>query len=282
VVAAYWLALQGLLAYAGGRGIVTSTGQLRSLFSPAAPVLLGSLYVGIWMYVRHEWTSTYALVAALPVAGLVFINHRSVYLAAIVSLAVFAAMRMGWSRVGASRTLSRIWVPALVLAVLGVALTPEGRGGVERFLTITNRADPNISARIGYTRNATNLNRQQWIFGKGVGTQRTNFSEQESEDKGQKQVQTGTHNSFAKAVNLGGVIGFGLLFAPVAYLLALAWRRRGDPLVQILTALAVYGLVVAAFNVVLENIYLSISVWFPLVLVGKLALGRSARAPAPR
>jgi hypothetical protein len=272
VLAAWWLTAQGLLNYLGGKGVVTSSGQLRSLFSTAGPVLLASMYLGVWMYQRGEWTVRQAFLAALPVVGLVFINHRSVYLGAVLSLAAFAAMRLGRSG-GRLRALSRVWVPALIVVVIGATVTPEGRAGVERFLTITNRSDPNISARIEYARQATHLTGRQWIFGKGVGDTPTSFRQQ-PDDESETQ-RKGAHNSYAAAVNLGGLIGFGLLFTPVAFLLARMVRRRDDPLIQVVTALAVYALVVTAFNVVLENVYLGISVWLPLVVGGKLALERS-------
>jgi hypothetical protein len=76
-----------------------------------------------------------------------------------------------------------------------------------------------------------------------------------------------THNSFASMLRLAGVIGLLLLTVPIVRVLITGIASRHDPLVQVLVAMSAYTMIVAAFNVVLENAYFGVWLWVPLLIL---------------
>jgi hypothetical protein len=274
----------GLHNLATGHSTVTSTGQARVLGSWFAPPLVASLLVATYMYQIRQWNITKTLLASAPVLGLLLVNHRSAYLGLLTALCVFVLLGPTGVRKPSTRSLAKV---ALVGGVLGfgiIAATPQGRGGVQRFLSSTNLSDPNIADRLSRDQHAIPTTGRGWVIGDGVGLQTTASlaAATTAANVDNPDAYQGTHNSFATLLHLGGIVGLILVIGPLsaAYLRALRWRA--DPMVRMLLSFLAFSLMFSAFNVVLEDSYIGAWVWGPVGILWCLSQAKGRRLSAPR
>lgn len=269
VCVAGWVVLCiGTYNYLSGHESLTTSGQLRALGSWYSEPLVAAAFVSLWLYQNRRISMPLSLFFAAPICGLLLVNSRSAYLALIIAALALTAMRVTSatrSRRANLRKLGGLVAIAACLVAVVVVATPEGQSGIARFSSITSRSDPDIQDRLARTRSALPTTTKTWLVGDGVGLVATTLAG--TKTMGAVADPNQTHNSFATMLHLGGVAGFLLLIIPVLVILRRGLRRRADPLVQILVAMALFTLVIAAFNVVLENAYFGVWLWLPLVIL---------------
>lgn len=271
----------GLHNYLTGHESLTTSGQLRALGSWYAEPLVAAAFVSLWLYQNRRISMPLSLFLAAPICGLLLVNSRSAYLAIIVATCALVAMRATRAtRRDNLRRLGGIAAIAVCLAAAVVVATPAGQSGLARFSSITSRSDPDIQDRLARTRNALPTTTKAWLIGDGVGLISTNLAGS-TRTMGEVADPNQTHNSFATMLHLGGVVGFLLLMVPIAVILRPGVARRADPLVQILIALALFTLLVAAFNVVLENAYFGVWLWLSLVVLQAVVTDDESVRSAP-
>ncbi len=262
----------GTYNYLTGHESLTTSGQLRSLGSWYAEPLVAAAFVSLWLYQNRRIRMPLSLLFAAPICGLLLVNSRSAYLAVIIAACALGGMR-ATSATGARRNnlrkLGGIVAVATCLTAVVIVATPAGQSGIARFSSITSRSDPDIQDRLARTRSALPTTTKTWLIGDGVGLIATTLAG-DTKTMGAVADPNQTHNSFATMLHLGGVVGFLLLMVPVAVVLRRGLARRADPLVQILIAMSLFTLVIAAFNVVLENAYFGVWLWLPLVVLQAL------------
>jgi O-antigen ligase len=93
--------------------------------------------------------------------------------------------------------------------------------------------------------------------------------------------RVGVHDSYLQALDSGGLIGVVLLFAPLPVLYWRMIRRSEHPLIPVVLPLATFSLVFAAFNVVMENLYLGFWVWLPLIIGAKVTSSKTVPPVIP-
>jgi hypothetical protein len=244
--------------------------------------LVAAAFVSLWLYQNRRIRMPTSLLLAAPICGLLLVNSRSAYLAVILAGLALTGMRVTSatrSRRENLRKLGGLVAIAACLAAVVVVATPEGQSGIARFSSITSRSDPDIQDRLARTRSALPTTTKSWLVGDGVGLVATTLAG--TKMMGAVADPNQTHNSFATMLHLGGVAGLLLLLVPVMMVLRRGLRRRADPLVQILIAMALFTLVIAAFNVVLENAYFGVWLWLPLLVLQALLTDEPFAGPRP-
>lgn len=277
VLAAAVVVCIGLYNTLTGNSEVTSTGQTRTLTISYAPVVVTSALVGLWHYKSGRWRSALTLAAIGPLAAFFIINFRSAYLALVAAFLAYAWMQVATPQAStspASGRLTRLAFPVVTLLLIFLIATPVGRAGLERLSTITDRDDPNIAFRFEQLSEVGARPVNEQILGSGVGLRITNLSQPVEDIPRQRDD---THNSYATLLRYGGAIGLALILVPLLLSLRAMVRRRHEPIIQVLVGLAVFTLVLAAFNVVWENLYLGAWCWVPLILGDRLARDLPAR-----
>ena len=260
-----------------GNASETSTGQLRYLGSTFGPPLFAGAIAALLLYLQGRASTFKTLVGASSLLGLLLVNHRSAYLAAIVAGLAYMALRTREPRAMSMRLWGLTRLGAVLLAVVLVA-TPFGRAGVARFETITHGTDPNIEDRLQRSQKAASLHGLDIVHGVGVGLAPTELGAQLDKVVGDE-GHYGIHNSYLSAFHTGGLIGFGLLAMPILGACLRMFRRRSDPLIRSVLTVAVFSLTMAAFNVFLENSYGSIWVWVSLIVGARMAAVRTEPEP---
>jgi hypothetical protein len=273
-----WVVLGiGVYNHLAGHETLTTSGQLRALGSWYAEPLVAAAFVSLWLYQNRRISMPVSLLLAAPVCGLLLVNSRSAYLGVVIAGCALAAMRATrTTRRDNLRRLGGLVAVAACLVTLVVVATPAGQSGLARFSSITSRSDPDIQDRLARTRSALPTTTKAWLIGDGVGLTPTNLAG-DTRTMGAVADPNQTHNSFATMLHLGGVVGLLVLMVPVAVVLRRGLARRTDPLVQILIALVLFTLVVAAFNVVLENAYFGVWLWLPVLVLQALVSDESLR-----
>jgi hypothetical protein len=243
---------------------VTSSGQLRALGSWYVEPLMAAFFMSLWLYQVGRLRLWSTVLCATPIGGLLLINHRSAYLGAIAAIAALVPLRSGLMPVGVPGLRKLAVLGGIGLAILLLA-TPVGASGIRRFLTITSTSDPNIRDRLARDRLALPTTAGEWIIGAGVGLEATDISGRAKTSAVNDPNQT--HNSFGTMLHLGGLTGLILLIAPIVRVMRRGFAAREDPLVQVLLAFALFTMVMAAFNVVLENAYFGGWFWVAVILL---------------
>jgi O-antigen ligase len=72
----------------------------------------------------------------------------------------------------------------------------------------------------------------------------------------------------------GGLVGAVLMLAPLIYCLREMVRQRAHPEIRVLLSISVFTLVMAGFNVVLENLYFGLWCWLPLIAATAVVIQR--------
>jgi O-Antigen ligase len=270
-----WIVLGiGVYNQATGHTGVTSTGQLRVLGSWYTEPLVASLFMSLWLYQNHRLRLASSLVAAAPIGGLLLANSRSAYLGTIVAVLVLALMRQRARQLD-MRGLGRLALLATIVVSSLIVFTPAGQSGVARFSSITSSNDPNVKDRLGRTYSAIPSTTIGWVVGDGVGLEEASIT---GEAKfGAASDANQTHDSFFTMLHLGGVIGLLVLLLPILLVLVRSIHVRGDPLVQVLVAFSVFTMVMAGFNVVLENSYFGGWMWVTLLLLQAIVWNARSR-----
>jgi hypothetical protein len=260
-----WIVLGiGVYNWATGHEGVTTSGQLRALGSQYTEPLVASLFMSLWLYQNHRLRLATSLAAAAPIGGLLLANSRSAYLGMIVAVFLLVLMRQRARRLD-MRGLGRLALVAVLVVVAVTVFTPVGQSGVARFTSITSSSDPNIKDRLGRANNAIPSTAVGWVAGDGVGLEETSITGDVKFGAASDPEQT--HDSFLTMLHLGGVIGLLLLVLPILFILTRSIPALDDPLVQVLVAFAAFTLVMAGFNVVLENAYFGGWMWVALLLL---------------
>jgi O-antigen ligase len=238
------------------------------------------VFTALWLFQARRHRLVGIVLLASSLTGLAFVNHRSAYVGMIVAGLVYVLAHP--RREPSTRRL----VPTMLIATLaGLILlgTPLGQAGLDRVIATVDTDDPNVQFRFGAVSGAVQKD-DVWeaAFGSGVGLQPTELG-------GAFEPLTVTriepHNSYVSMFQRGGVVGVLLMLAPMVYCLREMLRQRADPQIRILLSIAVFTLVMAGFNVVLENFYFGIWAWLPLLAGTMLALSRrtgGATARTPR
>jgi len=265
VVVAFVVAGIGIYNTLTGHTSITSSGQARALAGSFAAPLTGGFLAALWIFQMRDRSMSTALFLSLPTGALLLVNHRSAYLAFLFSLIVLGCLRIFAPRHLPRRLAGLFSVLAACIAVV-LFVTPVGRAGVKRFEAIGRPQDQNISFRVESTEKALKQEGIAQIVGSGVGSVSTDLRADTTQTS-----QRGVHNSFAASYEVGGVIGLSALLVPILWCCIQMLKRRSDPLIQLLLTLAVFTMVMAAFNVVLENLYFSVWMWAPLIAGAMIA-----------
>ncbi len=280
-----WVVLGiGIYNHLTGHQSLTDSGQLRALGSWYAEALVAAALVSLWLYQIGRIPMPLGLFFAAPICGLLLVNSRSAYLAIIVAGCALAAMRFTSTSVArrySLRRLGRLVAVAACLATVVVVGTPVGHSGLARFSSIVSGSSPDIQDRLARTRSALPTTTKEWLIGDGVGLTPTTLAG-DTRTMGTVADPNQTHNSFATMLHLGGAVGFLLLMVPVAVVLWRGLARRVDPLVQLLISFSLFTLVVAGFNVVLENAYFGVWLWLPLLVLQALIADETRQHRDPR
>jgi hypothetical protein len=266
---AFVVAAIGFSNALSGHTSVTSTGQTRALAGSFSAPLVAGLLAALWMFQVREWSTGKTLVACLPAGALLLVNHRSAYLALIASVLTFVYMRRA-SPLKVTHQFGRVFRRAAVGLVVVLTLTPFGRAGLSRFLATAQPDDPNVAYRLEATERALDREGGARLFGSGVGQFQTNLGA----DLSQAEIR-GVHDSFAASFEFGGAVGALALIVPILWCCRRMWRHRWDPLIQVLLPLSVFGVVMAGFNVTLENLYFGVWLWVPLIAGAMVALSEA-------
>jgi hypothetical protein len=270
-----WIALCiGVYNQATGHTSATTSGQLRALGGWYAEPLVASLFMSLWLYQNHRFRLASTLAAAAPIGGLLLVNSRSAYLGATIAVLLLTLMRPRVRRPN-TRGLGQLVILAAIVVSAVIVFTPVGHSGIARFSSLTASNDPNVKDRLGRAQSAIPSTATGWVAGDGVGLQTTSIT---------GDVKFGaisdvdqTHDSFLTMLHLGGVIGLLVMIVPILLVLLKGIPARADPLVQVLVAFAVFTIVMAGTNVVLENAYFGCWLWVTLLPLQAIASRRVSR-----
>ena len=275
----------GIVFYAIGNTIQTSTGQLRTLggdyMAPAGAAVL----VAAWLAVYRKRYVVAIGLAALGIVALLMINHRSAYLGLILALIAFAATGPLPSMIRARpKTAMRVAAVLAVTVAVVLAATPLGRDGVARLGALFDSNDVNYSFREQAMKRALSKDDAgEVILGKGVGLQPTYLDVPLAFDMAgalANPLRLEPHNSWVTIYQRAGVIGLILILVPLGYVVWKMIRARRDELVALLLSFLVFMGTLATFNVVLENSFVGVWFWLPLFVGAVLALDRGSASPA--
>jgi O-antigen ligase len=264
VVSACALALALVVTGQAGAPNVTSTGAVRlashtfTLAFGIAPLLLAAAAR------QRLITPIWAIMGAIPFCvGLIFVNHRSAWLAFVVALAIIFARR-----VSPVVIVSSVAVVATAI-VLFSAPADTYRGmplglEIERAKSITDEKDPNRRFRLTFWSRAMAMSIDSPLIGNGFDAYPASVVPPASASDD----WPAPHNSF---IGIGYRVGLVPLLVVVGMLLWLVGRgfveghRRRDSreraTLLALSATVVYVGITSAFNVFLEAPYAGPLFW---------------------
>lgn len=261
-----------------GQSYVLPTGEERALGGEYAAPLAFGLLLGVWTLTTAEGARRLSgfLLIGPSMLGFLFVGHRSAYLAAAASLTILAILL--WRRHAAVVRTRVLWSSGMVavLAVLALSFTSLGQQTIVRLGTLTDSADATSEFRKQALAEALQTNGvAEFLFGEGVGTQATDFSQAFDSTLGGAPSDPVTrfepHNGLVTAYVRAGLVGVLVLAVPMVIG---AWRLARDrvtPSQSLLASVAVFGLVMAMFNVFLESLYFAYWFWVPFAVGVHLA-----------
>jgi hypothetical protein len=258
---------------AKGNTIDLLNGQVRSLGAEYSPVLAGGVFVGLWLLEARRHRPAAIVLLFISLVGMVFVNHRSAYVALILAAMLFVLVHPRGSRDPHSRRLaSALFITVMVGGLLLV--TPLGQAGLDRFMAIFETDDPTVQFRFGAISAAVEKeDAWQALLGSGVGLQATDLSGG-FDPLTVSRIEP--HNSYISMYQRGGIVGAVLMIAPLIYCFREMVRQRAHPEIRVLLSIAIFTLVMAGFNVVLENLYFGLWCWLPVLAGTVLAVQRRA------
>lgn len=271
------LAIDGLGAFnlVSGAADQLATGQPRALSGEYSAPLAAGLFLGIWHAVNHSVPRLMAMALILAsLAGLLLVNLRSGYLA--IPPVILIELSLLWHGVARLRVLRA--AALVVVSVLALALfTPIGSSGLERLTTLTNPNDPTTQFRKDALSATLEVDgTKEVIAGSGVGAQPTELLGGYQGTLGNIVSSTDRlepHNGFASIYDRAGLIGLLAVIIPLLIAARIMLRPPRDPLQALLVSLALFLLLTAMANVVLENLYWGFWFWLPLAIGIHLATG---------
>jgi O-antigen ligase len=270
------LALLLVVTGHSGPGGATSTGAIRVAgytfalaFGIAPIVLVAAAREGL---IR----SVYAIAGSAPfVIGLVFVNHRSAWLAFIAALAILFGKRLSIPVIVGS-----LVVVACGFVLLSQATSRKSTLGEEiaRAKTVTSTTDPNAQFRLKFWKAALVKSIDSPLIGAGFDPYPANIVPPETVGN---DPFPAPHNSFVAIAYRIGFLPFLLFLAMLASLIFRGFRAsierlepRDRAVCSALTAIVLYCGVTSAFNVFLEAPYAGPLFW---IAVGLLAYAVYAR-----
>jgi O-antigen ligase len=253
-----------------GHGQATSTGAIR-VAAYTFTIAFGVAPIVLIAAARERLIRpVYALGGAVPfLVGLVFVNHRSAWLAFMAAAAVLFG--------------KRLTVPVVIglVAIVGVGVFVFGQETgnrttfgqeVTRAKTITSTSDPNAQFRLKFWKAAMSKAIDSPVIGNGFDTFPAKIVPRESVAA---DPFPAPHNSFVTIGYRIGVFPLVLVLAMLLQLIRRGFRAsvdRADPcdraVCSALTGIVVYTGVTSAFNVFLEAPYAGPLFW---TAVGLLA-----------
>lgn len=254
-----------LLVVTGHAGQVagTSTGAIRVAsrtfalaFGIAPIVLIAAAREG---FVR----SVHAIIAAVPfLVGLVFVNHRSAWLALIAAAAILFGRRLS---VPVVMGLIAVFVGGLLLFSHGASRNSTLGQELTRARSIASTTDPNAEFRLKFWKRAMVKSLESPIIGSGFDPYPANIVPPQTVGF---DPFPAPHNSFVAIAYRIGFIPFLAVLAMLVSLIARGFRAsivRPSPVERAvccaLTAVVVYTGVTSAFNVFLEAPYAGPLFW---------------------
>jgi O-antigen ligase len=264
------LALLVVVTGHSGGSTATSTGAIRVAgytfalaFGIAPIVLIAAAREGL---IR----SSYAIVGSTPfLLALVFVNHRSAWLAFIATAAILFGRRLSPPVIVGGLALVAC---GFVLLTLATSRTSTLGEEIARAKTVTSTTDPNARFRLNFWKAALAKSIDSPLIGAGFDQYPANIVPPESV---RSDPFPAPHNSFVAIAYRIGFIPALILLALLADLIRRGFRasvRRAEPrdraICSALTAIVVYAGLTSAFNVFLEAPYAGPLFW---TAVGLLA-----------
>lgn len=283
VVSGCFIALALVVSGNAGSSNVTSTGAVRlashsfTLAFGIAPLVLAAAARG--RLIRPLW----GVLSALPFCiGLIFVNHRSAWIAFVAALGIIFARRVspiGVVAIGAVAATAIVLFTAPPDAYRGMPLGPE----IERAKSITDEDDPNRRFRVEFWSKAMAMSVESPLIGNGFDAYPASVVPPASGPDD----WPAPHNSF---VGIGYRLGLLPLAVVLGMLLWLVGRgfvyghrsrdRRERATLLALTATVVYVGIAAAFNVFLEVPYAGPLFWTAAGLLAAAVFTARSRAEA--
>jgi O-antigen ligase len=280
VVTACSIALVLVVTGNAGSSGATSTGAIRVaahsfvLAFGIAPLVLAA--AARQRLIRPLW----GLLGALPFCvGLIFVNHRSAWIAFVAALGIIFARRVspiGVVAVGAVAATAIVLFTAPPDAYRGMPLGPE----IERAKSITDEDDPNRRFRLAFWSKAMAMSAESPLIGNGFDAYPASIVPPSTSSSD----WPAPHNSF---VGIGYRVGLLPLLVVLGMLLWLVGRgfidghrsrdRRERAILLALSSSVVYIGVAAAFNVFLEAPYAGPLFWGAVGLLATAVF--AARSP---
>jgi len=253
-----------------GQEAGTSTGAIR-VASHTFALAFGIAPIVLIAAAREGFLRPlYAIIGAVPfLVGLVFVNHRSAWLAFIAAAAILFGKRL---TVPVVLGLTTLFIAGLLLFSHGAARNSTLGQELTRARSIASTTDPNAEFRLKFWKRAMVKSLESPLIGSGFDLYPASIVPPET---------VGTdpfpapHNSFVAIAYRIGFIPFLVVLAMLISLVARGFRAsiaRPSPVDRAvccaLTAVVVYTGVTSAFNVFLEAPYAGPLFW---AAVGLLA-----------
>jgi O-antigen ligase len=252
-----------LSGHSGGAENTTSTGAIRIAaftfplaFGIAPIVLIAAAREGL---LKPLWAGAFSLPFLV---ALLFVNHRSAWLAFIAAVLILFSRRLS----------PAVVVAALAVVVVGFIVLTHSTSGtstfseeVTRAKSVTSTTDPNARFRLNFWKAAMEKSVRSPLFGNGFDLYPESIVPSE---EGNYDPFPAPHNSFVAIAYRIGLIPFLIVLAMLLSLIRQGFRasnERSTPhdraICAALTAIVVYTGVTSAFNVFLEAPYAGPLFW---------------------